>query len=686
MDGARVRFVVISDGHLTSAPRLAVRAALRSILALERRPVFVVDTGDSTELGWAEELAVYRREVVEPLRAEGIGLSAVPGNHDARWSPSDTRLFEEVTGPLPAVARCEGLALLLLRSALPGEQHGHLEASELDQLRRIRGSFEPWVPTFGFLHHPVIEGDPYVTGCAAAHALFRELHVTALFVGHGHGWDRWRVNGIHQLMTGAAMGGAYRIVDVERDRVETWGVQVEWDETAGDDGSDVANLRSHEIDGTRLSFPLRPEPVPILSIAVASPRATEARLAATWPEGEPPAGPLEAELRLRGATPIEVELPVERAGQPGRTAIALPLEGAPAGAHTLTLRAESPAHGTLLATADLTSDAPEIAVDWVRYLDGSVFATPLLADGTVYCATRGGTVYAIGLEGAEFRWGFACEGPVQSAPQLDEGRLYFGAASGTVHAIETRRGSSVWRVPAGGPVRSTPALRDGRVFVGSGDGVLHCLDSRTGESLWQYRAGRLIESRPVVADGRVLFGSWAQKLHCLHAYTGEELWTAPIGRQVYFSPATAAPTARDGRAFVSATDSTVYAFDLASGEPLWQAAAQAGYTSPTWTPEGTLVYGTMNGELVGLDPETGEDRFRTKLGGGTFNSSPVCVGNRIAVGGLKGWVFLADAATGAQIARLDLGESFVFATPAFDGTRLIAGTMDGRLIAARLLV
>lgn len=689
IDGPRVRFVVISDGHLTSVPRLAVRAVVRAVLGLGRPPAFVVDTGDSTELGWAEEIECYHREVVEPFRAAGIGLSAVPGNHEARWSPTDTQLYERVTQPLPDVARRDGLALLLLRSGLPGEQHGHLEALDLWKLRQTRGSLQEWVPTFGFLHHPILEDDPYLTGCVDAHAFLREMRTTALFVGHGHGWDGWRINGVHQFMTGAAMGGCFRIVDVEADHVETWGVQVEWDEVEREGAKDVANLRVSDIEGTWASFALRPEPVPMLTLQ-ATPDATggdpSARVGARWTGPEPTPDPLDVRLALREMTPVTLALPVEQGDAEARATVSLSFEGVPAGTHRLTARAECPAFGVLLASAGLASDSSEAAVEWERYLDGSVFASPLLQDGIVYCTTRGGTAYAVRADGAEFLWGYSCEAPIQSAPCLDSGRLFFGTASGAVHAVEVATGTPVWRVTTGGPVRSAPTVANGRLYIGGGDGILRCLDARSGASLWEHSVGRLIECRPAVAEGCVLFGSWDQRLHCLNAFSGEERWSAPVGRSVYYSPATTTPAVLDGRAFTSAPDNTVYAFDLGSGESLWQAEAQAGYTSPTVTGEGALVYGSMDGTLVGLDPATGAGRFRSKLAGGTFNSGPVAVGDRVVVGGLRGWLFVADAADGRQLAAVDLGDTLVFATPAFDGFRAVAGTMDGRIVSVRVLV
>jgi outer membrane protein assembly factor BamB len=98
-------------------------------------------------------------------------------------------------------------------------------------------------------------------------------------------------------------------------------------------------------------------------------------------------------------------------------------------------------------------------------------------------------------------------------------------------------------------------------------------------------------------------------------------------------------------------------------------------------PDGTIIYGSMDGHLIGLDPATGDDRFRVDVGPGTFNSSTDVAGDMLAVGALHAAVTVASARTGEPMETIDLGETLMFATPAFDGRRVIAGTMDGRLVS-----
>ncbi len=636
------------------------RSVVQAILALERPPAFVVDTGDCTELGWKAEVDQYVEEVVRPLEAAGIAHYALPRNHAARWSETATRYFADRICQAPALVRRDGVGLLLLNTGLPGEQHGHLERRELDEMALARSKMERFVPVFAFAHHPVIEGEPYLDDTVEVHEFLRGMGVAAVFVGHGHGWVHWWVNGVHQLMTGAAIDGAYRIVDVDETSLCTWGV--------GADGAEVAE--------TRFRLPLRPERVP--SLVIAQVRGGAGASIGIEVSASGAAEDLPVSVSAGGAVVAEVA-----AGEEPEY-VAIEQSGLPAGAPTAQARTESPRHGVLLAQTRLRLAPRWSGIEWTFSADGSVFGSPALVDDTVFFATRAGSVHALRVSRPEELWKRELGAPIQAGVTFHEGSVTTGCASGSVFRLRASDGLVRWETRLPGPVRSTPTVAYGRAYVGCGDGVLRALDWASGEVLWAYPIGRLIESKPAVSDGCVVVGAWDQRVHCVRALTGEPLWSTETAQSVYYSPATSACAIRDGRAFCAAPDNTIRALDLTTGEQLWEAEGMAGYTSPTFTEEGTLVYGTMDGNLIGLDPAAGEDRFRVDLGAGTYNSSGVAVGNRIGVGSLHGAVLVADATTGAKLREVDLGDCFMFATPAFDGEWVAAGTMDCRVVALRV--
>ncbi len=199
-------------------------------------------------------------------------------------------------------------------------------------------------------------------------------------------------------------------------------------------------------------------------------------------------------------------------------------------------------------------------------------------------------------------------GPGYSGIVVAGERLVTMTREGTsevVVALDAQSGRTVWRDEYPAPIPSaadvhldttwgegpngTPLLVGDRVYTLGFTGVLSCMDARTGERLWR---------RQVVPEGVEIpfFG----------------LSTSPIRHQD--SVIVIAGGAR--------------AFDLESGEPRWvNDSFDASYASPVlFGPAGseTLVAGVA-GEVVGLDPRTGEFRWRHEHANEhrTILSSPV---------------------------------------------------------------
>ena len=152
--------------------------------------------------------------------------------------------------------------------------------------------------------------------------------------------------------------------------------------------------------------------------------------------------------------------------------------------------------------------------------------------------------------------------------------------------------------------RGVPAIAEGRIFVHGADGVLDALDLETGKALWQVDTVKDYESpqgffgracSPLVHSGRVII--------------------TPGG-------------SRDGK------PAGVVAFDVATGQPLWQSVAdEAGYASPTAIGSDQLLCWLRN-ELWLLESTTGkviaQRRLRADMEASVNASQPVLLsGNRV---------------------------------------------------------
>ena len=107
----------------------------------------------------------------------------------------------------------------------------------------------------------------------------------------------------------------------------------------------------------------------------------------------------------------------------------------------------------------------------------AIYASPIVADGTVYVGGLDGILYALDLETGKEKWSFRTEGEIRSSVCLGKSTILLNGGDGRLYALDFS-GKLRWTFQTGGERKydfadyfhSTPVLHDGRVYFGSGDG------------------------------------------------------------------------------------------------------------------------------------------------------------------------------------------------------------------------
>ncbi len=199
-------------------------------------------------------------------------------------------------------------------------------------------------------------------------------------------------------------------------------------------------------------------------------------------------------------------------------------------------------------------------------------------------------------------------------------------------------------LPAGS--LSTPAIDDGIVFVGceniQGPSLL-AFEENSGKLLWNVSIGMIGRSSPVIAEdenGKIviilsreqslLSYSGEDKVFALRAETGEMLWNKTLGNE-----------------------STLLRTTLLKGLDFQNIIATSEPASTPAVSGNTVFIMATNGTLLALDIETGEERWRfniKKSFGGMLStyycSSPAVVGNTVYIGSENGHVYAINANNG----------------------------------------
>ena len=235
---------------------------------------------------------------------------------------------------------------------------------------------------------------------------------------------------------------------------------------------------------------------------------------------------------------------------------------------------------------------------------------------------------------------------------------------------------------------SSPAIYRSLVIVSTdhkGGGVVAGLDRASGKTVWRQERPKLPNyMSPAIlrVDGydQLLIGG-CDLVSSFDPLTGERLWevegstTECVGSMV-----------TDGRlVFVSGgypKKLTVALKADGSGEVAWQNSVQ------TYVPS-MLVHGehlytvTDSGVATCWNSSTGEESWKARLGG-TFNASPVLIGDLIFASNQEGktFIFHANPAEYQLVAENQLGED-VYATPVICGGRIYLRVAERSTSGAR---
>ena len=152
----------LSDLHVKARGELSyrvvdtaglLRACVKHVLALGRRPDAVAITGDLTDGGLPEEYALLR-ELIAPL---AMPVYLIPGNHDERGALraafADHAYLAQSRDAIQYAIDAHPVRIVALDTVIPGESGGELGQDSVAWLDRTLAQ-APGRPTVVLMHHP----------------------------------------------------------------------------------------------------------------------------------------------------------------------------------------------------------------------------------------------------------------------------------------------------------------------------------------------------------------------------------------------------------------------------------------------------------------------------------------------------------------------------------------------------
>jgi outer membrane protein assembly factor BamB len=250
--------------------------------------------------------------------------------------------------------------------------------------------------------------------------------------------------------------------------------------------------------------------------------------------------------------------------------------------------------------------------------DASAGASPSPSDAGDEAATEidRSSLVAIDLATQQERWRTPLEAASRSGVTIAGDRAFAADDDGTVYAVDLASGDVAWTASAAGRVEAPPAAADGKVYVVGRDeearkAELVALDEASGKVAWAFSppAGAVAASAVSAADAIAVFGTADRFVRGLEAESGEIRFEALA--LTLFSPVSS-PAFQPGNVFAADASGGVYRFDPSDGSRDWQHQLNdlVVRSSPVLVGSFLLV-GTNDGRLVAFDVATGDLVWQT---------------------------------------------------------------------------
>lgn len=247
-------------------------------------------------------------------------------------------------------------------------------------------------------------------------------------------------------------------------------------------------------------------------------------------------------------------------------------------------------------------------------------------EGIVVIGNRKGDLFALDQATGSQKWSAKLSGAILSPSLIQSGRVITIANDGTVFAHDAVTGQQMWAYKLPNvqfSLRGQPApvrLDERTVIVASANAYVYALDVISGVPRFQRRVAvsdgrsdiqRLIDvvGDPVVAGQYLVTTSFQGQVTTTDLATQRVVWSEDA------SSTNSAEVSGD-KAFVSTADGKLKAYNLATGELLWQneELLNRQLSNPVMLGQ-NLVVGDLDGVIHLIDPNTGKLIGRAKTSG-----------------------------------------------------------------------
>ncbi len=329
---------------------------------------------------------------------------------------------------------------------------------------------------------------------------------------------------------------------------------------------------------------------------------------------------------------------------------------------------------------------------WSLKLGGSEsfeFSPSIMGD-EAYAASADGSLAKVDLKTGKVVWQINTGEKLSGGVGVGPNEVTVGTSTGLLIAYDLNS-KLLWKTRLTSQVLSAPTIHEGLVIVRTSDTLIHAINVKDGLKKWTFsRVGPPLSLRSsvgvVASDGVIYAGFPGGKLAAIREDNGTLLWEITVAQPKGVteieraSDVTSAPVIDGLNIYTVAYQGKISAVDRVNARTLWSRDISS-YTGLNI--DGARIYLSHTGGAVySLALESGKTYWRQ---GDLLNrklSTPLGMGDYVAVGDLEGYIHILDKETGQFLGRIQLDEEPVMRRLVeFETGKFLAQTRNGGLYA-----
>jgi len=329
---------------------------------------------------------------------------------------------------------------------------------------------------------------------------------------------------------------------------------------------------------------------------------------------------------------------------------------------------------------------------WSAKLEGaeSYEFYPGIIGDEAYAASSDGSLARFNLKTGKAIWKINTGEKLSGGVGAGVNEITVGTSTGLVVAYDLN-GKLLWKTRLSSQILSAPKIHEGLVIVRTADNLIHGVNVKDGLKKWTFsRVGPPLSLRSsagvVASDGVIYAGFPGGKLAAIREDNGSLIWEITVAQPKGVteieraSDVTSSPVIDGLTIYTVAYQGKISAVDRVNARTLWSRDISS-YTGLNI--EGARIYvAHTGGALYSLAIESGKTYWRQ---GDLLNrklTTPLGMGDYVAVGDLEGYIHILDKETGAFLGRIQLDEDPVMRHMVeFETGKFLAQTRNGGLYA-----